>query len=82
MKLFSLNFGTLILRFYLLMAIVIGAFFIGIPALALLALPVFFVSMMGVKFASPRLNNKKKPSAQGAMSREPGQNFERAHSAH
>lgn len=82
MKLFSLNFGTLILRFYLLMAIVIGAFFLGIPALALLALPVFFVSMMGVKFATPRFISRKKTSVQGAVSKEPRQNFDRAHTAH
>jgi len=82
MKLFSLNFATLILRFYLLMAIVIGAFFIGIPALALLALPVFLISMMGVQFANSRFQTKKKSSAQGTVSKESRQNFDRAHTAH
>ena len=50
MKLFNLNFASLILRFYLLMAIVIGAFFMGYPILAFLALPVFFSAMMGIRF--------------------------------
>lgn len=82
MKLFSLSFSTLILRFYLLMAIVIGAFFIGLPILSLLALPLFFISMMGLKFAIPGFNTRKKSSAQGAMSREPRKNLERAQTAH
>ena len=50
MKLFSLNFASLILRFYLLMAIIIGAYFLGYPILAFLALPVFISAMMGIKF--------------------------------
>ncbi len=50
MKLFNLNFSTLILRFYLMMGIVIGAFFAGIPWLSFLALPIFFASMMGIEF--------------------------------
>ena len=50
MKLFHLNFASLILRFYLLMAIVIGAYFIGYPILAILSLPVFISAMMGIKF--------------------------------
>lgn len=50
MKLFNVNFATLILRFYLLMGIVIVAFFIGYSWLAMLSLPVFFISLMGVSF--------------------------------
>ncbi len=50
MKFFNLSFTTLILRFYLMMGIVIGAFFAGLPWLAILALPVFFISMMGIEF--------------------------------
>ena len=55
---------------------------VTVPALALLALPVFLISMMGVQFASPRFNTRKKSSAQGAVSKEPRQNFDRAHTAH
>ena len=54
MKLFQVDFSTLILRFYLLMAIVIGAFFIGQPWLAALSLPVFFITLMGMKFTFRR----------------------------
>ncbi len=50
MKLFHLNFVSLILRFYLLMAIIIGAYFIGYPILAILSLPVFISAMLGIKF--------------------------------
>ncbi len=50
MKFFNLSIVTLILRFYLMMGIVIGAFFAGLPWLSILALPVFFISMMGIEF--------------------------------
>ncbi len=49
-KFCNLNFATLVLRFYLLIGIVIGAFFAGVPWLSILALPVFFVSMLVVEF--------------------------------
>lgn len=58
MKLFSLNFTTLILRFYLLMGIVIGSFFAGLPWLAILSLPVFLSAMMGVSFSKIRFSYK------------------------
>ena len=51
MKPFSLSIGTLIVRFYLMMAIIIGAIFAGMPWLALLALPVFLSAMMGISFS-------------------------------
>ena len=50
MKLLELQLSTLILRFYLVMAIVIGAGFIGQWWLAILALPVFYSALMGLKF--------------------------------
>lgn len=50
MKLLNLNITTLILRFYLIMAIVIGSFFIGIPLLSLLSLPLFAISLLGITF--------------------------------
>lgn len=52
MKLFNLSFSTIIIRFYLMMAIVIGAMFAGVPLLALLAFPVFFITLVGVQFKS------------------------------
>jgi hypothetical protein len=51
MKLLQLQVSTLILRFYLVMAIVIGAGFIGQWWLAILALPVFYSALMGIKFS-------------------------------
>ena len=53
MKLLQLNFSTLILRFYLVMAIVIGAGFAGQWWLAILALPVFYSALMGIKITWP-----------------------------
>lgn len=49
MKLFQLKFSTLILRFYLIMAIVIVSFFAGYPILAILSLPVFISAMLGLQ---------------------------------
>ncbi len=51
------------LRFYLLMAIVIGAGFIGQWWLAILALPVFFSALMGMKFTKPQRKSQSKVSA-------------------
>lgn len=50
MKLFNLSFSTVVIRFYLMMAIVIGALFAGVPVLAILAFPVFFMTLMGIQF--------------------------------
>lgn len=50
MKLLSVNFATLILRFYLIMAIVIVSFFIGMPVLSFLALPLFAITLLGITF--------------------------------
>ena len=59
MKLFALPFDKLIIRFYLLMAVVIVPFFIGIPALAILALPVFLTSILGVEIKKETDKAKK-----------------------
>lgn len=50
MKLFELSISTLIIRYYLMMAIVIVSFFIGMPILSILALFVFFSALVAVKF--------------------------------
>ena len=55
MKSFEVNFGTLMLRFYLMMAIIIISFSIGLPWLAFLAFPVFMSCLMGVKFEWKRI---------------------------
>lgn len=58
MKPFEIQIDTLIIRFYLMMAVIIGSFFAGVPYLALLALPIFLSAMMGVKFF-PKKKEKK-----------------------
>lgn len=50
MKPFEVSFEHVIIRFYLMMAAVIIPFFIGIPFLAILALPIFISAFMGVSF--------------------------------
>ena len=55
MKMFEANFGTIILRYYLLMAVIVAAFFSGYYFLALLAVPIFISALMGTKFTG---NNK------------------------
>lgn len=60
MKLFNLSFSTVIIRFYLMMAIVIGALFAGVPVLAFLALPVFFITLMGIQFRNLSWSGSRK----------------------
>lgn len=48
MKILNASFTTVILRYYLMMSIVIIAFFIGAPLLAFLAFPVFLMAILGV----------------------------------
>jgi len=49
-KFFNLNFGTVLLRFYLMMGVVIAAGFSGYWFFALLALPIFLSIMLGLSF--------------------------------
>jgi cytochrome b561 len=57
--LLSLSMQNVILRFYLLMAIVIAAGFLGQWWMGLLALPVFLSTLLGVALQK---NNKKQVS--------------------
>ncbi|HMO37942.1 MAG TPA: hypothetical protein PKC76_06945 [Saprospiraceae bacterium] len=50
MKAFNLSIGTIVLRFYLMMLIVIIAGFVGQWWLAILAFPVFMSIMLGLTF--------------------------------
>ena len=54
MKMFRLNFETLLLRYYLMMAAVIIAGFVGNWWLALIALPIFLTCLAGVRFGKGR----------------------------
>lgn len=49
-KLFEAKWDTIILRYYLMMAIVLAAGFSGYNWLAVFAFPVFLSSILGVKF--------------------------------
>lgn len=65
MKAFEASFDTIVWRYYLMMLIVIVPFFLGIPLLSLLALPMFLVSILGISFkkqneeASPQYAKKR-----------------------
>jgi len=59
MKTFELSIGTVILRFYLMMMIVIAAGFIGQWWLAALALPVFLSIMAGISFSKTEKKEAK-----------------------
>lgn len=50
MSLFNISIETFMIRFYLMMIVVIGAFFIGMPFLAILALPILLSNMLGIRF--------------------------------
>lgn len=49
-KFFNLNLGTVLLRFYLMMGVVIVAGFSGYWLIGLLALPIFLSILLGVSF--------------------------------
>jgi hypothetical protein len=59
MKYHSLALSTLLIRFYLMMLVVIVPFFIGIPWLAALSIPIFFSALMGVKFNRSTFRSKQ-----------------------
>lgn len=54
-KVCSVNLGTAVMRYYLLMALVLIGGFTGLWWIALLALPVFLSALLGLSF------NWKKP---------------------
>jgi len=60
MKMFDASVESIIWRFYLLMAVVIVPFTIGVPILALLALPVFLSALLGVSFKIKKVARRPK----------------------
>lgn len=50
MKAFEAKFDTIIWRYYLMMASVIIPFFLGVPLISLIALPLFLISILGISF--------------------------------
>lgn len=47
MKAFEANFDTIVWRYYLMMVLVIVPFFLGVPFLSLLAVPMFLFAILG-----------------------------------
>jgi len=58
MKYFEASFGTVLLRFYAMIAVALIAGFANIPWLGLLCIPIFLSAMMGVKFDFGRKENR------------------------
>ncbi len=60
---FNLNPVTVVLRYNLLIAVVVVSFSIGLPWLAILALPIFLSTILGVSFTKKTkkktLHNKR-----------------------
>lgn len=50
---FSLSIGGVVVRFFLMMAIIIVGVFTGMPWLTLLGLPIFLSALMGVSVGGP-----------------------------
>lgn len=57
MTFFTASVQTIIIRFFLMMAIIIGSLFGGVPFLGLLALPMFLAAMTGVSFGKIKLQS-------------------------
>ncbi len=53
MNMFSLGIGEVVVRFFLMMAVIIVGVFAGMPWLTLLGLPIFLSALLGVSFSSP-----------------------------
>ncbi len=50
MRFFALTFDKVLIRFFLMMACVIGGMFAGQPLIAILALPLFLSAVLGISF--------------------------------
>jgi len=50
MKFFEASIETIIIRYYVMMSAVIIPFVIGVPTLALIAVPIFLSALMGISF--------------------------------
>ncbi|MEM1357577.1 MAG: hypothetical protein AAGF89_05235 [Bacteroidota bacterium] len=50
MRFFALSLEYMLIRYFLMMACVIGGLFVGQPLIAFLALPLFLSAILGVSF--------------------------------
>lgn len=58
MKYYEASFATILIRFYLMIAVALIAGFANIPWLGVLCLPIFMSAMLGVKFDIGTTNKK------------------------
>ncbi|MBX2817025.1 MAG: hypothetical protein KTR24_13550 [Saprospiraceae bacterium] len=59
MSLFNASFTTIILRFYLLMAVVIISVLSGNILLSIFALPIFLTALLGPSFRKRKIDKKQ-----------------------
>ncbi len=73
MRCFSLSFDKVIIRFYLMMGCILIAGFTGYYFLAILALPIFLSTILGVSFSKPTFATKparqRKPAPTASTTR-------------
>lgn len=58
MKFFAASVETIVWRLYMLMLAVVVPFMIGVPALAIVALPIFLSGLLGVSFKASKDKNE------------------------
>ncbi|RMF28312.1 MAG: hypothetical protein D6765_06165 [Bacteroidetes bacterium] len=63
MQFFEINVAQMVIRFYLMMAVILISFYLGLYWLALLGLPIFLSALLGVNWKSTR---GKSSSREGA----------------
>ena len=63
MNLFNASFTTVVLRYYLMMAVVIASVLSGNFTIALLALPIFLSAILAPSFQMPSFKRFSKSSA-------------------
>lgn len=50
MTFFTASFGTVLMRYYLMMAVIVASFTLGYPAFALLSFPIFISAISAISF--------------------------------
>ncbi len=54
MKFFEINVAQMVIRFYLMMAVILISFYLGLYWLAILGLPIFLSALLGVNWENKR----------------------------
>ncbi len=66
MTFFSASFETVLLRYFLMMAVIIAAFAVGYPILAVLSFPLFIAAFTAVSFKSKNSQTNQKKLSKDA----------------